>query len=936
MISNKLVLNKGDDTVYRELVSSLNTCKRFYFNVAFVSFSGLQLLLEELSKTEARSVPGKVVTSTYLNFTDPYAVRRLSTFSNIDVKMFIAKKNLGFHPKAYIFEYEGHFKVIIGSANLTQSALKSNIEWNVSTISKSNNLFLMNVMNEFDQIWEQSNNVTEELLIKYQVFLDKLKNKEKYETQFFENRDEITPNSMQEEAIDSLTRLRIHGESKALVIAATGSGKTYMSAFDVANANPRKLLFVVHREDILKSAMESFKRITKLHHDKKFGYLSGTIKELDSDFLFSTNISLANNLDNFQPNHFDYIIIDEAHHVSGDTYQRILSHFTPQFLLGMTSTPERGDAQDIYTTFDNNIAVEIRLRDALNDDLIVPFHYFGITDAESVDYENVNMHKIDDVARILQTHSRVDHILKHLNFYGYEGKKRRCIGFCITIKHAKFMAEEFQKNGVPSLYLSGEHSQMERKSAIERLQSETDTLEVIFTIDIFNEGVDIPSVNTILMLRPTESPVVFIQQLGRGLRKHNSKSFVTVLDFIGNYSKSFLMAIALNGRKFYDKDSLKVAVQTDFANLPGCTHIQLDEIAKHQILNQIEGENFNSLKYLKEEYESFKLLIGNKAPKMLDYFSVDGAPDPIKFIKYSKTYLNFLSKVEGKSYPQIDLLAEDIFVKFLRLIEDFLPAKRLVDFVAFKLIIQQGDFILDELKSAMLVYIESVSDETIIHCTKLLSRDFFDSTDLKKYAYLGRFNADTDMFEVDSRIKKILLNEGMQSILLDSVLYGIHRYENEFGSTVLKTPDLGLYQQYNMRDVALVSNYSKKHSAFRGQGLITIGSDYFLFIELHKHEEAIAYRDKFISETRFQWDSPTGSHQDAGQGHNVIHHKELGINLHLFVRKFKQIDGVVQPYVYIGKGETVSYEGNRPILFQMQLKSRVPLEIYREFITKSL
>ena len=934
MKTNKLVLNKGYDTVYRELVNSLTTCKRFYFNVAFVSFSGLQLLLEEIAKTEKRGVPGKVVTSTYLNFTDPFAVRRLLEFTNVDVKVFVAAKNLGFHPKGYIFEYEGHFKILIGSANLTQSALKSNIEWNVSIIVKSEDQLLSDVMDEFDQIWEQSSNATEELLDKYQEFLDSIKSKEKQEIQFFEDRQVVVPNSMQTQAIDSLSRLRNHGETKALVIAATGSGKTYMSAFDVMRANPKRVLFVVHREDILKGAMKSFKSITKLHDVKNFGYLSGSHKDLDSDFLFSTNISLANKLDHFDPNHFDYIIIDEAHHVSGETYQRILKHFTPKFLLGMTATPERGDAQDIYQTFDNNIAVEIRLRDALDNNLVVPFHYFGITDAESVDYNGVHMNRIEDVANVLQTHSRVDHILKYLKFYGFEGPKRRCVGFCITIEHAKYMADEFLKRGISAIYLVGTHSQAERKQAINNLEASSHPLEVIFTVDIFNEGVDIPSLNTVLMLRPTESPIVFIQQLGRGLRKHNSKSFVTVLDFIGNYSKSFLLAIALNGRKFYDKDSLKVAVQTNFANLPGCTHIQLDEIAKTQILEQIENENFNSLSYLKEEYEAFKLLIGNKIPTLVDYFSVDGAPDPMKFIKRSKTYMNFVASVEGVNFSEGAFFTDDFTIRVLRFIEDYLPLNRVVDFCGLSLLLGQGDFNSLELENECLKYVTSIPEDTLIHSMEHLSGKFFDNGDSNKYPSLGDFHHNEKIFQSTPSLLKMIEDQGVTDVLFQSIRYGIFRYENEYGSTQIKVPDLGIYQQYSMRDVALVCNYNMKHSAFRGQGVLTFENEYFLFIELHKLEEAIAYRDMFLGESKFQWDSPNSSSQDSGQGYRIVNHRSLGINLHLFVRKFKKIDGVVQPYIYIGQADVMSYKENKPILFEMGLHDRVPVEIYREFVVE--
>ena len=933
-MESKLILNGNNENVLQELSGSLIGCKRFYFNVAFVTYSGVQLLLEQLERVAKLGVKGKVVTSTYLNFTDPKAIRKIESFSNIETRIFITKKNLGFHPKAYIFEYHDYFKIIIGSANLTQSALKSNIEWNVSFISKDKEDILTQVLEEFDRIWEISSPATEQLIKKYEDFLLSLNAIEKKNDLFINDLNVIKPNSMQEDAISSLKRLRAFGEKKAVVIAATGSGKTYMSAFDVANVNPEKMLFVVHREDILNSAMKSFKKVIKTIREKKYGILSGTHKDYDADYLFSTNISLDRNIGKFSPDQFEYIIIDEAHHIGGDTYKRILEYFNPKFLLGMTATPERGDAQDIYETFDNNVAIEIRLRDALEEDLVVPFHYFGITDAEGVDYSEIKMTDIGEVAKQLQTNARVEHVIDKMDFYGHEGDKRRGIGFCISVEHAKFMSQEFNSKGIVSTYLTGFDNQVVRKDTIMKLESDSNPLEMIFTIDIFNEGVDIPSINTILMLRPTESPIVFIQQLGRGLRKHDTKSFVTILDFIGNYSKSFMLAIALNGRKFFDKDSLKVAVKTDFASLPGCTHIQLDEIAKEQILNQIENENFNSFAYCKEEYLTFKLLIGNRIPKLLDFFSIDGAPDPMSFRdSKSKSFLDFQKRVEKENFPHNEFYSSDFALKLLRMIEDLMPVKRLIDFLAFKLMVTQGDFSREDLRIECLKHLNRISNDTISHCLTFLSGKYFDKTDNSKYPNLGEYDSSSDCFFVSEKMKSIIPQAYTVSMILDSVHYGICRYENEFTSRELHHPDFSLYAQYNMRQVALTCNYNKKHSAFRGAGVLTFENDYFLFVDLHKEEEATGYRDKILSQSIFQWDSPSSSQQDSGRGLKIINHQSLGINLHLFVRKFRKIDGASQGFIYIGKSMVESYIENKPILFTMALESPIPDNIYKEFVT---
>ena len=588
--------------------------------------------MDTLKELETKNIKGKIITTTYLNFTEPKALEKLQEFENIDLKVFIANKEIGFHTKAYIFENKDNYKIIIGSSNITQSALKSNIEWNVRIISKEYAPFIKDVLKEYDNLWNMSSELSDEVLQKYMLFLNEIKKMEVKRQLVFESFQTVQPNKMQVRAMENLNRLREHGENKALVIAATGTGKTYMSAFDVRQFNPKRMLFVVHREEILKKAKETFDKVLK-GRNIKTGLFTGNKKEYDADYLFATIQTMNRYYEEFDRDYFDYIVIDEAHHAASNSYLNIINYFKAQFTLGMTATPERGDSLNVFDLFDNNIALEVRLYEALEDDLVIPFHYFGITDIQGVDLENVNLDDISEVANRLMVNRRVDFIIDKMNFYGHDGKFRKVLGFCANIEHAKYMADEFNKRKIKSVALSGNDSVEKRQEYIKKLESDKDDLQVIFTVDIFNEGVDIPKINTVLMLRPTNSPIIFIQQLGRGLRKSENKEFLTVLDFIGNHNKTFLIPIALSGARYYDKDSLKVAVATDFIDVPGCTNIQIDEISKERILSQIERENFTQKKYLKEEYDQFKSLCGGKIPYMLlDYIKYDGAPDPIKFI----------------------------------------------------------------------------------------------------------------------------------------------------------------------------------------------------------------------------------------------------------------------------------------------------------------
>lgn len=930
-IEKKLIVNSDKGNLLNELISSINECEKFYFSVAFINYSGLQLLLDTFKNAEKRGVKGKIITSTYLNFTEAKALKKINEFSNIHLKVFETDKAIGFHTKAYIFEFKDSYKVIIGSSNITQSALKSNIEWNVEIIAKEDAQFLKDVLKEYDGLWNSSVVVDDNFISKYEEFLSKLKGYTNTQQFIYESSEYIIPNNMQKRAVENLERIRSFGEKKALVIAATGTGKTYMSAFDVKGFKPKRLLFIVHREEILKKAKETFEKL--LPNEKlTFGLLTGNQKQKNADYIFSTIQTLSKCYEEFKRDEFDYIIFDEAHHATSPSYQAVLEYFDPQFTLGMTATPERSDQQNVFDLFDNNVALEVRLHEALEDELVIPFHYFGITDIEGIDLSDVDIDDVAEITKRLKVNERVDFIIKNMNFYGHDGEKRKGLGFCVTVEHAQYMAQEFNSRGIQSICLSGNDSVEQRSYYIKRLEDDHDDLEFIFTVDIFNEGVDIPSVNTVLMLRPTNSPIVFIQQLGRGLRKHKDKTFLTVLDFIGNHSKTFLIAIALNGSRYYDKESLKVAIATGFANIPGCTHIQMDKISEERILAQIDKENFNSLKYLKEEYFEFKKMNQGKIPLLLmDYMKFDGAPDPIKFINRDKTYLQFVAKVEKEDSLK-RLLLDEAFEGVLRELSSKLPLKRVYEFAIAKYLLDHDDISLETAKHEILKLVKEVDEDSVLHALQCLNQDFYDPGQKKRNFKLFAF--ENGHLTKTTSYQKVLQNEEYRTYIEDLIIYGIFRYEKEFKEDYYGVPHLKLYEQYQMADAALLSNYRKSHSAFRGSGLLSNGNDYFLFIDLHKEEdikESINYHDEFISERIFQWQTPNSTAPSSERGKNIVFNQDRGIHLHLFIRKYKEIDGKTEPYIYIGKGNTVEYEGEKPITVTMELDNEVPASLYTEF-----
>lgn len=936
-LEKKLIVNSDSGNLLNELTKSMYNCIGFYFSVAFINFSGLQLLLDPLKELEKRGIRGKIITSTYLNFTEAKALEKIKEFNNVDLKVFVTDKEIGFHTKAYIFEYKDSYKVIIGSSNITQSALKSNVEWNVQIISKDDGQFIKDVLKEYNYLWDSSVEADADFISRYEEFLKRVKSTSTPYQLIYENKEYIVPNRMQKRAIENLERLRSYGEKRALVIAATGTGKTYMSAFDVKRYEPKKLLFIVHREEILRKAKETFE--TLLPNSKlTFGLLTGNHKQKKDDYIFATIQTISKCFHEFNKDEFDYIIIDEAHHATSPTYQRIFDYFEPKFLLGMTATPERSDSHNVFDLFDNNVALEVRLHDALDDELVIPFHYFGITDLEGIDLSDVDIDDIAEITKRLKVNERVDFIIEKMKFYGHDGNKRKCLGFCASIDHANYMADEFNKRGYKSVCLYGGHSPEERERFIKRLEDDQDELEFIFSVDIFNEGVDIPSINTVLMLRPTNSPIVFIQQLGRGLRKYKDKSFLTVLDFIGNHSKTFLIAIALNGSRYYDKESLKVAIATGFSNIPGCTHIQMDRISQERILEQIDRENFNSMKYLKEEYFEFKKMNQGKTPVfLLDYLKYDGAPDPLKFITRKNniySYQQFIAKVENETDVNAILQNENV-VDALKELSNKLPLKRIYEFVILKYLLEHSTISVDMAKREILKYTDSVNDDSILHSFECLNQDYYDSVQKNNGIKIVEYK--DGILHKTSVFNEVLENEVYRDYVHDIVLYGIHRYEKEFSKDDYGIPHFKLFEQYKMIDAALLSNYRKIHSAFRGSGLLTNGNDYFLFIDLHKEEnikESIKYKDKFIDQKFFQWQTPNATAPSSERGKNIIFNKDRGINLHLFVRKYKEIDGKNEPFIYIGKGNSVEHEGEKPITVKIELENEIPSRLYTEFTKK--
>ncbi len=907
----EFLTNYTDKRFLDKIKESILNCKSFHFSVSFIKLAGLKLIIDEIETALKRGVVGKLITSTYQNFTDIPSLEKFLELSQkyqnfsckIDYKTF---SNIGFHSKGYLFEYGDYYEVIVGSSNITRYALLKNIEWNISLFSKEREDIYIHVINEFNYLWEKTDELTKEVIVQYTKQLEYVT--EKWDMDFDPIVGLITPNYMQIKALKEIRRYRDMAVDKALVIAATGSGKTYLAAFDAKIFDAKRLLFIVHRDTIINEAIKTFRKV--FGEAVSYGKMIGDFKEIDKDFIFASNILLSKNLVLFNKDEFDYIIIDEVHHAVASTYQNILEYFQPRFLLGLTATPERMDNESIFDIFKNNVPYELRLRDALINDLIVPFKYYGIKD-QFVDYSEINARKL---IQELSSNVRAEFIADKIGEYKPSGQKLKAIGFCRNIDHAKLMSDNMTFLGYPSTYLYGKNNTRERMDAFYRLQDDKNPLQIIFTIDILNEGVDLPQVNMVLFLRPTESSTVFIQQLGRGLRKYPDKEYLTVLDFIGNnYKRSVQIALALSTLAqdvYVDKSFLIASIMNDFTNLDLPIEINIDEKSKEEILKQIESTNFNSLVFLGQDYSNFKTYLNGEIPKHMDYFNVDSSPDILRFIKTKGSYYEFLIKLENDTPTFIK--KERDFIKYL---SSFLPLIRKEEFMIIGSLMERNNQNYDELLRSIKDETNNFSLRAFEHALSFLQNKFYSE---KEQALKEQY-----VSSIDDKINLNISfnNELFKDFINDLLEYGLKRFEKEFSNC---ETNLKVHTHYS-RIQFLQAIYANTMT-FR-EGIKYYENELYLFIDLKKDQskdEWLLYNDKFINASLLQWESSTSTTLLNKTGTDLIMQKYC----HLFVRKIKKEDGITLPYIYIGKGELTnprpSQNTKLSLLFDIILNHEIP------------
>ncbi len=911
--------------VLSSIEDELLACDGFQISVAFITMSGITPLLQTLKELEKRNIRGEILTTNYLNFSEPRALKKLNELSNISLKMYdVEAADEGFHTKGYIFRKEEIYRIIIGSSNITSAALTSNREWNTKLISTEQGEMAKEIIAEFYELWNSSfalpfaefyENYSERYkIIKHQreaAKLDDITSIEKYKLQ---------PNSMQVGFITNLKRILEAGEERALLISATGTGKTYASAFAMRELGFRRVLFLVHRSQLARQTKCSYEKV--FAKSVSMGVVDGKNHDYDKDYVFATvqTLNRDRHLLQYKQDAFDCIVLDEAHHVSAYTYQKIMKHFTPKLWLGMTATPDKRDdhveGRNIYELFNYQIAYEIRLQQAMEENLLCPFHYFGITDLDIIG----DSQEIGGDFSMLTSDERVKHILNQADYYGYSGDRVKGLIFCRNIKETEELSEKFNQSINPStgkrfrtIALNGSATEQERQTAFERLamnegepSTEYEPLDYIFSVEILNEGVDIVEVNQVIMLRPTQSPIVFIQQLGRGLRKAMGKEYVVILDFIGNYTNNFMIPIALSGDRSYNKDNIRRYIMEGGRIIPGASTVHFDEISRRRIFASVDRANFSDIKLIKENYTNLKNKLG-RIPKLRD-FDAYGEMDVLRIFDNNSlgSYYKFLLKYE-KEYK-------------IRLSED---EEKVIEFVSKKL--ANGKRIQElQLLKRMLAYAQGFSrmnlfaglsedmkayGKTVSPCQKenlvnVLTNEFSAGSSKKTYARCVFIEEEKGDYKPTESFVKMLENKEFYDMLKELIEFGISRYERDYQKSYGET-DLVLYQKYTYEDVCRLLNWDKNlSSVMNGYLLDKKTKTYPVFINYDKDEnisDTTKYEDHFVKgyRDRLIAISKSGRNLQSGDVQNFLKAKERGIQVELFVRKNKD-DKISKEFYYLG------------------------------------
>lgn len=905
--------------VLAAIEDELKNCDEFRISVAFITMTGVVPLLQVLRDLESRGIPGKIMTTDYLTFSEPKALDKLASLNNIELKIYQADTDEGgFHTKGYIFRKEEVYNIIIGSSNLTANAITRNKEWNVKLVSTSDGSIAKEIQTEFDSLWNNLFTLDYDVYIEqYRLKYNTAKEEQRIMREVAKKQKEIAmresvvnleqyklePNKMQVAFIRNLNKMCEEGVQKALLLSSTGTGKTYASAFALREINPKRMLFIVHREQIAKQAFKSYKMI--FGTSKSYGLISGSGKDMDQEFVFSTMqmISKDDIHRHYSPEEFDVIVVDEVHHAGASSYRKIMNYFKPKLWLGMTGSPDTNQ-YDIYSIFDHNIAYEIRLQQAMEEDLLCPFHYFGITDL-IIDDKTFDDKAGVEKFNLLVSDTRVDYVIKQAQYYGFSGDRVKGLIFCSRKDEARELSNKFNNKGFRTAVLTGENSQMDRENTIEKLvndDSSKEQLDYIFTVDIFNEGVDIPEVNQVIMLRPTQSPVVFIQQLGRGLRKFDGKEFVVIIDFIGNYMNNFMIPIALSGDRSYNKDNIRKYVREGNKIIPGSSSLHFDEVTKKKIYESIDSANFEDSRFIKDCYLRLRNKLG-RIPSLKE-FDDYGELDVLRIFdsKSYGSYYKFLLKNEKDYKTRLSDTAAQ-YIEFIS--KKLASGKRVHELKLIQILLEGCDAPMERLQESLHeVYNINLDVREKNNIINYMTNEFTTGSAKNTYRECIFLEQDDNEIRIAGSFADAIKNYDFRNMIEELIEFGIRRYENNYADRYDNT-NFHLYSKYTYEDVCRLLNWEKGEVALNigGYKFDKKTNTYPIFINYDKDEniqDTVKYEDRFVNPKILIAISKSGRTLSSDDVYTAIHAEELGVDMHLFVRKNKD-DKISKEFYYLGK-----------------------------------